>query len=225
MSLFNGSYALKLVIVVDESRIEKKDMDKVRAMSTAQTIQLRRMYQDHQAIDFFGKFVLLSNIEREFAYLNDHDIRFWIRKLKPVNFDPDFEEKLKSEIPAFLHFLFSQKLSTTKQSRMWFTPEQLATDELRNVKIESRSWLCKEVIEALINYMNDNGLNECKYTARDIKVAFFSTNNQIGVSDINRALREEMNMRAKKTTTRYKFPKDINAKPGKPYLFYLKDLE
>lgn len=144
---FNASFAYKLAIVVDESKIEKKDMERVKMMATAQTIQLRKMHTDHQPIDFFGKFILLSNNERNFINASENDQRFWIRKLSPVEFDPTFESRLKSEIPAFLYFLQFRQLSTPKASRMHFAPELLETNELKAVRQESKGWIVKEIKE------------------------------------------------------------------------------
>jgi hypothetical protein len=226
-SQFNASFAFKLAIVVDESKIAKSDMDKIKMLATASTIQLRRMHTDHQSIDFFGKFILLSNNEKNFINASENDQRFWVRKLAPVKFDPTFESNLKNEIPAFLYSLQHRQLSTPKASRMHFSPELLVTDELKAVKKESRSWLSKEIIEVLTDYMNEKNLTECYCTAQDLKNEFFKTDNRIGRSDIREVIRDDMQMIPTKKTTRYSFPSggSIDSKIGKPYIFYLKDLE
>lgn len=226
-SQFNGSFAYKLAIVVDESKIAKGDMDKIKMLATASTIQLRRMHTDYQAIEFFGKFILLSNNETDFINASDNDQRFWIRKLAPVAFNPIFESRLKSEIPAFLFFLQLRQLSTPKASRMHFAPELLITEELTALKAESKSWLYKEIREALANYMAEKNLTECQCTANDIKKEFFNNNNRIGLSDISKTLKDEMGMKPTKTATRYRFPDGvtIGSIVGKPYIFNLQDLE
>lgn len=224
---FNASFAFKLAIVVDESKIAKDDMDKIKMFATASTIQLRRMHTDHQSIDFFGKFILLSNNERDFISASENDQRFWVRKLAPVAFDPNFESRLKSEIPAFLYFLQFRQLSTPKASRMHFAPELLGTEELKAVRQESKSWLYKELVEVLTNYMNDKNLTQCQCTAADLKSGCFKNNNRIGVSDIRQTIRDEMGLNPTKTATRYRCldGATIGSKVGKPYIFYLKDLE
>ncbi len=224
---FNASFAYKLAIVVDESKIEKKDMERVKMMATAQTIQLRRMHTDHQSIEFFGKFILLSNNEKDFINASDNDQRFWVRKLDPVKFDPTFEGLLKSEIPAFLHFLQLRQLSTPKASRMHFEPGLLETEELKAVKAESKSWLFKELKEALTSYMVEKNLTECQCTANDIKKQFFNNNNRIGLSDIRRTIRDEMGLKPTAIPSRYRFPdgSQIVSIVGRPYIFYLKDIE
>jgi hypothetical protein len=226
-SQFNALFASKLAIIVDESKIERGYMERLKMMATASTIQLRRMHTDHQSVDFFGKFILLSNSERDFINAAESDVRFWVRKLSPVAYDPTFEGNLKAEIPYFLHFLQNRKLSTPKASRMHFAPELIETDELKAVKKESKSWLCKEIVEALTDYMNTNNLTECQCTARDIKNQFFLSDNRQGANDIRRVIRDELGMMPPKITTRYRFPclSAIDSKVGKPYIFYLKDLE
>lgn len=224
---FNASFATKLVITVDESRIARGDMDRIKMMATASTIHLRRMHTDHQSIDFFGKIILLSNNERDFINASENDQRFWIRKLAPVTFDPTFESRLKSEIPAFLHFLQFRQLSTPKASRMHFAPELLETDELKAVRQESKGWIVKEIKEGLTGYMLDNEIAECQCTTKDIKNFLFDRDNRIGLSDIRKSIFDDLGLEPSKNTIRYRFPdtSNISSKVGKPYLFYLKDLE
>ena len=110
---------------------------------------------------------------------------------------------------------------------MHFAPELLETDELKAVKQESKSWLYKELVEVLTNYMAEKNLTECQCTAADLKKEFFKNDNKIGLSDIRRTLNDEMGLKPTKTATRYRFPdgSTIGSKIGKPYIFYLKDLE
>lgn len=224
---FNASFATKLVIAVDESKIARGDMDRIKMMATASTIHLRRMHTDHQSIDFFGKIILLSNNERDFINASENDQRFWIRKLAPVAFDQTFESRLKSEIPAFLHFLQFRQLSTEKASRMHFAPELLETEQLKAVRKESKSWIAKEIKEGLISYMTDNELTECQCTTKDLKNFLFDRDNRIGLSDIRKSIFDDMGLEPSKNTVRYRFPDtaNISSNVGKPYLFYLKDLE
>lgn len=224
---FNASYASKLVIVVDESKIEKKHMDRIKSMSTASDIHERRMYQESQQIKFFGKFILLSNHETDFIFASDSDIRFWVRKLYPVDFDPDFDNQLNSELPAFLHFLKNRQYSTSKQSRMWFSADLIATKELEDVRKESRSWITKEIAEGIIDHLNNNSVTECFCTAGDLKKMLFANNSAVGISDIRKSLKDDLGLEPSKKTIRYHFPIDQIAisKPGKPYLLKTSDFE
>ncbi|MBI9057774.1 MAG: hypothetical protein JEZ01_08360 [Labilibaculum sp.] len=214
---FNGVYASKLCIVFDESKVEPKYMDKLKSLATAQTIQLRLMRTDHQAIDFFGKIILLSNHTKDFISATKHDIRFWVRSLKPLDsFDPDFDNKLKNEIPAFLYYLQNRKLSTTKQSRMWFTPDQIATKDLLEVQKNSKSWLCKEIEENVMELLET--VNEVQASPKDLKTFFFNSDNRIGISNIKKVLIDELGLKVSKAT-RYTFPFGASNKTGRPYLF------
>lgn len=67
------------------------------------------------------------------------------------NDDTDFLQKLKAEIPTFLHFLSCRKLSTEKESRMWFAPKLLETDALRKIIRSNR--LEVEMTELLLDIM------------------------------------------------------------------------
>ena len=67
--------------------------------------------------------------------------------------DTDFLQKLKAEIPAFLHFLANRKLYTEKESRMWFDPKRLETDALRKIIRSNRNRLEIEMAELLLDIM------------------------------------------------------------------------
>lgn len=61
------------------------------------------------------------------------------------DFIPDFDSKLRSEAPAVLHTLATRGIVTQCRSRMWFAPEDIATDALEVVRQESRSECAKDI--------------------------------------------------------------------------------
>ena len=110
---FNGLFASKLTIGIDETVISETFIkERLKQDSTANTIQLRKMHQEHQNLPFYGKFTLCTNREDDFAKLDEEDLRFWVRKVGKIDgFDPDFESKIKEEIPYFLYFLLNREMS------------------------------------------------------------------------------------------------------------------
>lgn len=145
---FNAVYASKLLIQFDEAAVNDTFLkERLKLFSTANTIQLRRMYTEHQTIPFYGKFVLCSNRENDFAKLDSEDMRFWVRRPGKINgFDPHFEEKMAKEIPAFLYYVLTRQMAVPKPlSRQWFTREQLKTDALQAVIEESKSDCAKDL--------------------------------------------------------------------------------
>lgn len=150
---FNLSYATKLVTACEETFIDKKTViERIKNLATADKIFVNRKGIDHSEIDFFGKFILASNNEDNFVYASSEDVRFWVHRIpKPAKDNPNLENELFDETPFFLHFLNQRKLTTTKQSRMWFTPVQLETESLRLLKQRSRPDIEKELCFYLKN--------------------------------------------------------------------------
>ena len=108
--------------------------------------------KDRDEIGFFAKFVLCSNNEYLPVIIDAGETRYWVRKIVPLKSDDtDFLQKLKAEIPAFLHFLQHRQLSTEKESRMWFNPKRLETDALRKIIRSNRNRLEIEMAELLLD--------------------------------------------------------------------------
>ena len=144
---FNSSYATKLIVGCEETFIDKLAVkEKIKNLSTGDKVQLRLMQKDPIEIDFFGKFILLTNNEDTFIQATDDDERFWVIKVpKPKTMDTRILKKLKDEIPAFLHFLSNRKLSTEEKSRMWFEPKLIMTAALKNVIEASKPKVDKQL--------------------------------------------------------------------------------
>lgn len=144
---FNGVFATKLVICIDEAALSEEFIrERLKQDSTQTEINLRRMHTDYTTLPFYGKFVIASNKELDFCKLESDDLRFWVRKVpKFESYDPDFMAKLESEVPAFAEYLQERKIVTPNAGRMWFTPEQIETDALRQVRENSISDCAKDL--------------------------------------------------------------------------------
>jgi hypothetical protein len=169
---FNFIYGHKLIIAVEESRIERTSaQEKIKAMATQKKVLLNEKFQKSHSVDYFGKLILVSNHEDSFISANKEDIRYWVKKIPRIpehhnNFD--IEENLKKELPAFLYFLKGRKLSTSKQSRAWFATELIETTALNSVREHSHSPLYNDLKEALIEYFATNTASELKATAKQL---------------------------------------------------------
>jgi hypothetical protein len=157
-SQFNADWANRLLVLVDELLLNKmEDTEKIKNLSTAGDYKIEAKGKDRREIEFFAKFVLCSNNEKNPIIIPKEEIRFWVRKVKPVEKDiTSLRELMTKEIPCFLHFLMNRKLSTQNESRMWFKPSLLETPALNKIKkynsskveIEMASY-CAEVMERL----------------------------------------------------------------------------
>ena len=157
-SQFNADWAHRLLVLVDELLLNKiEDTEKIKNLSTAGDYKIEAKGKDRREIEFFAKFVLCSNNERNPIIIPKEEVRFWVRKINPVEKDNiNLRYQMAKEIPHFLYFLLNRKLSTYNESRMWFKPVMLETPALLKIKkyntnkieIEMAAY-CNEVMELL----------------------------------------------------------------------------
>ncbi len=108
-SQFNSDWAGKLLIVVDEVLLNRReDSERLKNLSTTLSYKVEAKGKDRDEIAFFAKFVLCSNNEYLPVIIDAGETRYWVRKINRLQSDDtDFLQRLKAEIPAFLHFLQS----------------------------------------------------------------------------------------------------------------------
>ncbi len=157
-SQFNADWANRLLVLVDELLLNKiEDTEKIKNLSTAGDYKVEAKGKDRREIEFFAKFVLCSNNEKNPIIIPKEEIRFWVRKVKTIEKDDTFlRERMNKEIPHFLHFLLNRELTAKNESRMWFNPIMLETPALYKIKkyntnkieIEIAAY-CREVMELL----------------------------------------------------------------------------
>lgn len=172
---FNASWATKLLICCEESFIDKKVVvEKIKALATADKILMNAKGKDHVEINFFGKFLFLSNNEENFIYAGEEDIRYWVRKIPmPATDNVKLLDHMVGEIGCFLNFLSKRVMSTECRSRMWFTAKELETEALKKVRMASRPTLEKELRMKLREYFLDFGEEMLLITLPALKSEFF----------------------------------------------------
>ena len=225
-SNFNDAYATKNIIMIDETTIDKVHaIEKLKSLATAKTISVSQKFVSHYSVPFFGKIILCTNKESDFMRIDEEEIRFWVRKIKPINGkkNTNIETDLFNEIPNFLTYLLQIEEIDFSKSRMVFTKEEIETESLEIVKEESKSWLRKEIEYLFIDFFdNNNAIDFVEVTPKDIKERWFNNNNQISISYIRKVLKEEMKMHSL-VTKRYKgFPNEAGLtfdKVGLPFVF------
>ncbi len=208
-SQFTSDWANRLLILVDEVLFDRKeDSERIKHLSTARSFKSEAKGKDRIEIEFFGKFILCSNNENNFIYTDNEEIRFWVRKVPP--FAGELEKTLNtlfsnlvSEIPAFLHYLKNRKLSTTKQSRMWFTAEQIETDALRKLKNTNRTKSEKEIANHIIHVMELEELDVIRFTLFDIVNLLSKSGSKIEISEVKTILKDKWEMKHQENSNPY----------------------
>ena len=169
-SQFNADWAGKLIIVVDEVLLNRReDSERLKNLSTTHTYKVEAKGKDRSEIAFFSKFVLCSNNEYLPLIIDMGETRYWVRKIEKLQSDDtDFLKKLKEEIPAFLFFLQHRTLSTQEESRMWFNPKLTETPALKRIIRSNRNKLEIEMAELSIDIMKQMNIKEYSFCLNDI---------------------------------------------------------
>ncbi len=170
-SNFNAEWANKLIIGVDETFLDRKeDSERIKNLSTSKYYKVEAKGQDRQEIEFFGKFILCSNNEDNFIIIDAKEIRYWIRRLPRLHHaNNNLLVELEAEIPVFIHYLLNRPFSTQCTTRMWFTPQQIATSALKRVKTYNRNKLEVEMSQILLTIVDQKELSEICFSLSDMQ--------------------------------------------------------
>jgi hypothetical protein len=213
---FNSIYANKLMILVDETMLEKQSaIERLKSIATQKTMSVNMKFVAEYTVDFYGKIIIASNMVKKFMRIDEEEIRFWVRAVPvPKTKVTDILKKMHDEIPALLHYLESLPEIDFSRSRMVFTKEEIKTDALDAVMQESYSGLRKELQILIQEHFNEYpNLTEFYATATDIKDKWFANNNQIGRHYISSVLTEEMKMERSEGQIQY-YPFGIHSGTG-----------
>ncbi len=199
-SQFNADWANRLLVLVDELLLNKmEDTEKIKNLSTAGDYKMEAKGKDRREIEFFAKFVLCSNNERNPIIIPREEVRFWVRKINPVEKDNiHLREQMSKEIPYFLNFLLSRKLSSKNESRMWFNPLELETPALQKIKkynankveIEMAAY-CYEVMEGL-------DLNKMRCCPKDLAEVLRESGLQTDTNIVRSILKDSWGLNSQK---------------------------
>ena len=134
---FNAHYATKTFIGLDEAfqDLDKKaEKERLKQMVTAKEMQVERKGVDLKPVPFYAKIVMTSNDAEKVMKLEDGENRWFVVKVPPLlEEDIDMPEKLRAEIPAWLHFLHRREPHHPRKSRLWFEPEHFITEQFKIV--------------------------------------------------------------------------------------------
>lgn len=191
-SQFNSDWAGKLLIVVDEVLLSRReDSERLKNLSTTPSYKVEAKGKDRDEIAFFAKFVLCSNNEYLPVIIDAGETRYWVRKIDRLQTDDtDFLQKLKAEIPAFLYHLQHRQLSTEKESRMWFATSLLHTEALQKIIRSNRNRLEIEMCELILDIMASMGIDTFSFCCNDILTLLANTYVKAEKHQVRKVLQE-----------------------------------
>lgn len=218
-SRFNSDWTNKLIIAIDEVMLNSKQhTEKLKQLATAKSIKSEAKAKDKNETIYFGKLILNANDEEGFIRTDDQEMRFWIRKVKPLsqsqfvvkensnnestNYgNPNMLEELLEEIPAFIYLLSEREIVNPKITRMWFTKEQLHTKALEVLIRGSRSSLYDEIHFIITELFEMHDVPELQFSAKDlVDVLLYNGYKNVSSSNVSEILRKEFELTAKNSS-------------------------
>ena len=205
-SQFNADWAGKLLIVVDEVLLSRReDSERLKNLSTARIYKVEAKGKDRSEVEFFAKFVLCSNNESFPVIIDPEEIRYWVRKVEPLeDDDPNFLRHIEEEIPQFLfHLRHGRSLTTTKESRMWFNPKLIHTEALDHIICHNRPRAELDMVELCLDVMERNNLTQLSFCPNDIHTLLINTHVKIEKWQILKVLKERWKLKPADNAYRY----------------------
>ena len=169
-SQFNDDWAGQLLICVDEVLLNRReDSERIKNLSTARSYKAEAKGRDRREVEFFGKFVLCSNNERNPVLIEAAETRYWVRRIPPLTHDDQqLLARMQTEIPGLLFFLQQRTLSTREESRLWFSPRLLTTEALRRIIHYNRSKPEAEMLSIIRDILDGEKLEEYQFDVSDM---------------------------------------------------------
>ena len=147
----------------------REDSERIKNLSTARSYKAEAKGRDRREVEFFGKFVLCSNNERNPVLIEAGETRYWVRRVPPLTQDnQNLLADMRRELPGFLFFLLHRELSTKEESRMWFAPRLLATEALRRIILYNRGKTEAEMLSIAREIMEAENLAEYRFDVSDM---------------------------------------------------------
>lgn len=209
-SQFNDDWVNCLLVMQDEVLFNLKEYtERIKNLSTSNNQKEEGKFKGRAEVDFFAKFIICTNNERDFIKIDPEETRFWVRKINPLSEghkDVEMIDKLGDEIPAFLNFLLEREFITSNQDRMWFTEKQTETMALIRLKLANSPKLNQEIALALLDAMDFIDEDSIKVIPNDVKNLMGSTNKYASTNDVRQVLREHWSLIPQKNSFPYSRP-------------------
>lgn len=201
-SQFNSIWIKRLVIIVDETSLEKNSIMQMLKRFSTETgkVTSNEKNKAQRQLDFFGKFVFLSNDEGKALPIEKGENRFAVFKVPTFietgrKENPNIESDIAKEIPNFLHFLSKRTLVHTEESRMYFALENYYTPQLESYYQNSLSPTAKAIKELIMdsfNYFEEEA--ELGFSVSNLYEELECRMRFLDRSKIKKALFEELNL-------------------------------
>jgi Family of unknown function (DUF5906) len=202
-SEFGGFWLQRLLIIVDETSLEKQGVTQMLKRLSTETgkVTSNEKNKAQREVDFIGKFIFLSNDEGKALQIERGDPRWAVFKAptfaeKGYKDNPNISEQIKQEIPAFLHFLMNRTLVHPLKSRMYFDPDVYRTSQLM-LYYENSISLVAQAIKQLVKdtFAMFPDETELKFSVTNIMDELKGNVRNLDRKKVRQALEKELNLK------------------------------
>jgi hypothetical protein len=174
---FTSHFAGKLFVTLDEGHIPVNDKvmkEMIKSMATGREVWMEGKGTNAKPVANFAHLIFVSNDERNFMQIDAGENRFAVLKVPSFREQgkkdiPDILDRMKKEIPAFLHFLINRKLRYPKnETRFWFPDKSYLTAAFQAVVDKTKSSIEKDLEDFLNDCFIEFGVAELRYTLKDL---------------------------------------------------------
>lgn len=171
---FNAHYITKSLIVIDEGFLDvdkKAEKERLKQMVTSDTAYVEHKGVNLQEFPYYGKVLMGSNDADSVMKLDDEENRWFVVKVDPIkgkDKDPDLEAKLRSEIPAWLHFLERRRVVHPREDRLWFKEKYFITDQFREIVKNTKTRIEKNIDDLIKDFFVTYRVSELKLSQKTL---------------------------------------------------------
>ena len=201
---FNGFWLQRLLIVVDETSLDKDAVTQMlKRLSTENgKVVSNSKNSKQEEMEFIGKFIFCSNQEGKALKIEKDDTRWAVFKVPTLKAnglqdDPFMESKIIKEIPAFLAYLKNRELRyNTCESRMWFDKEVYFTPQLRLYFDNSLSPIAQAVKELVKDtFLMFPEQKELKFSVNDLMIELSGNVKYLDKTKLKSTIKDELKMK------------------------------
>ncbi len=169
---FNGHYISKTLIQIDEGFLDvdkRAEKERLKKLITSDTAYIEFKGADLKLINYYAKIVMSSNDAERVMKIEEGETRWFVIKVPMPNVkDPDLEQKMKDEIPAWLDFLGNRQVFHKRESRLWFNPEYIITDQFKTIVDATKNRLDRIFEDWIAEMFTITGKSELEFSRKFI---------------------------------------------------------
>jgi hypothetical protein len=161
---FNGHWANKHVLVIDETETEGMSgrnnlSSKLKKLNTSARIILERKGKDAFESEYFGKIIVCSNKVKSFLKIEKTDDRYFVVKVEELPEElrsNSFDRDVDAEFPKLMNYIVNDMHMPERGNNRFYLPYvEYKTTALEEVKDNSNSSMVSNIREVLYEWFQN----------------------------------------------------------------------